>query len=112
MDQFKSSFCQYRAVGYMEERIGREDGQRREGLGEEISITPHTVTDEDCLLANCSNEIFRSQGLIVAASLGKFFLAVTIKGRVDFSFPGIKDGADESGGGMDLRSQDIDGRDA
>jgi hypothetical protein len=96
----------------MEERIGREYGQRREGLGEEISITPHAVTDEDCLLTNCSNEIFRSQGLIVAASLRKFFFAVTIKGRVDLFFPGIKDGADEIGGRMELRSQDIEGRDA
>ena len=108
VEEFKPQFCDHGSVRDME-GSGREDSQRWERTKQEISVIPHPITDENCLLRDLLNEVFGSMGLVLRLPSKEAIFSVAIKGGVDLLFSGIKDGADEVRGGGDLRSQDVKG---
>ena len=77
----------------------REDSQRGERMKEEISVSSHSIAEENCLFLDLLDKVFGSKGLIIRLSFEEVPSPITIEGGVDFLFSGVEDRADEIGGG-------------
>jgi hypothetical protein len=82
----------------------REGGQGMKRMKEEVSVSSHSVTEENCLFLDLLDKVFGSKGLIIRLSSKEVPFPIAIKSGVDFLFPCVEDRADEVGGGRDLRS--------
>jgi hypothetical protein len=70
----------------------REGGQGGEGMKQEVSVSSHSVTEDDGLFFDLLDKVFGSKGLVIRLSSKDVPFPITIKSGVDFSFPGVEDG--------------------
>ena len=74
-----------------------------------VSVSPDSITDEDCLFGYLLDQILRSESLIGRQAVGIFPFLVAIESGVDLSLSGIQNRADQERGWGNLGCQDIEG---
>jgi hypothetical protein len=92
------------------ERRGWKESKRGEGMVKKVSVSPDSITDEDCFFGYLLDQILRSKSLIGRQAVGIFPFLVAIESGVYLSLSGIQNRADQERGRRNLGCQDIESR--